>query len=113
MLLRAMQGSANGGARVEVVGEPQADTMQIQVSMFTGATGLAAVQYDVRQSGRLVGCGQRDSFRSCRRQGPVQLKSPHGFPLHVPAPGLTLEQIPRINADCSTSILRRPCLHAA
>ncbi len=54
VLLRALQGSGNGGAWVEVLGGPQADGARNQVSIFTGATGSAAGQYDVRQGGRLV-----------------------------------------------------------
>ena len=50
---RALQGSGNRGAWVEVVGcgnEAQGQA----VGVFTGATGSAAGQYDVRQGGRLV-----------------------------------------------------------
>lgn len=54
VLLRALQGSGNGGAWVEVIGGPGAETAKNQVSVFTGATGSAAGQYDVRQGGRLV-----------------------------------------------------------
>jgi hypothetical protein len=54
VLCRALQGSGNGGAWVEVFGGKHADTAKNQVSVFTGATGSAAGQYDVRQGGRLV-----------------------------------------------------------
>jgi hypothetical protein len=54
VLLRALQGSGNGGAWVEVLGGPQAAAATNQVSIFTGATGSAAGQYDVRRGGRLV-----------------------------------------------------------
>jgi hypothetical protein len=51
---RALQGSGNGGRWVEVVGGSEADRATNQVSLFTGATGSAAGQYNVRQGGRLV-----------------------------------------------------------
>jgi len=54
VLLRALQGSGNGGAWVEVIGGPDAAAAENQVSIFTGATGSAAGQYDVRAGGRLV-----------------------------------------------------------
>ncbi len=54
VLLRALQGNGNGGAWVDVVGAARADEPKNQVSIFTGATGSAAGQYDVRQGGRLV-----------------------------------------------------------
>jgi hypothetical protein len=54
VLLRALQGSGNGGAWVEVLGGPKAAEAKNQVSVFTGATGSAAGQYDVRRGGRLV-----------------------------------------------------------
>jgi len=54
VLLRALQGSGNGGRWVEVQGGPDADRATNQVSIFTGATGSAAGQYDVRDGGRLV-----------------------------------------------------------
>jgi hypothetical protein len=62
VLLRALQGSGNGGAWVEVAGGPQASARRVaapgvaknQVSIFTGATGSAAGQYDVHDGGRLV-----------------------------------------------------------
>jgi hypothetical protein len=54
VLLRAMQGSGNGGAWVEVLGGPKASGATSQVSIFTGATSSAAGQYDVRRGGRLV-----------------------------------------------------------
>jgi hypothetical protein len=54
VLLRALQGSGNGGAWVEVVGGPKAAEATNQVSIFTGATGSAAGQYAVRGGGRLV-----------------------------------------------------------
>jgi hypothetical protein len=54
VLLRALQGSGNGGAWVEVLGGPKAEGAKNQVSVFTGATGSAAGQYDVRGGGRLV-----------------------------------------------------------
>jgi hypothetical protein len=47
VLLRALQGSGNGGAWVAVDGPGS-------VGVFTGATGSAAGQYDVRRGGRLV-----------------------------------------------------------
>ncbi|MDH7503764.1 MAG: glycosyl hydrolase family 28-related protein [Verrucomicrobiota bacterium] len=54
VLLRCLQGSGNGGRWVEVLGGPNAENATNQISIFTGATGSAAGQYDVRQSGRLV-----------------------------------------------------------
>lgn len=54
VLLRALQGSGNGGRWVEVVGGPKGENATNQVSIFTGATGSAAGQYDVRHGGRLV-----------------------------------------------------------
>ncbi len=54
VLLRSLQGSGNGGRWVEVVGGPNAEHATNQVSIFTGATGSAAGQYDVRHGGRLV-----------------------------------------------------------
>jgi len=54
VLLRALQGSGNGAAWVQVVGGADAERATNQVSIFTGATGSAAGQYDVRQGGRLV-----------------------------------------------------------
>ncbi|MBN1443588.1 MAG: hypothetical protein JXA90_12835 [Planctomycetes bacterium] len=54
VLLRALQGSGNGGAWVEVGGGPGSADARNQISVFTGATGSAAGQYDVRGGGRLV-----------------------------------------------------------
>jgi hypothetical protein len=56
VLLRALQGSGNAGAWAEVVGGPLSREGQArnQVSIFNGATGSAAGQYNVRQGGRLV-----------------------------------------------------------
>ena len=54
VLLQALQGSGNAGTWVAVLGGPAADTAKNQVSVFTGATGSAAGQYDVRKGGRLV-----------------------------------------------------------
>jgi hypothetical protein len=54
VLLRSLQGSGNGGRWVEVLGGPDAEHATNQVSIFTGATGSAAGQYDVRRNGRLV-----------------------------------------------------------
>ncbi len=54
VLLRALQGSGNGGGWVEVIGGPNAAAARNQVSIFTGATSSAAGQYDVRRGGRLV-----------------------------------------------------------
>ena len=54
VLLRALQGSGNGGAWVDVLGGPRAAAATNQVSIFTGATGSAAGQYDVGRGGRLV-----------------------------------------------------------
>jgi hypothetical protein len=54
VLLRALQGSGNGGAWVEVFGGIRGPESANQVSIFTGATGSAAGQYDVQQGGRLV-----------------------------------------------------------
>ena len=48
-----MQGSGNRGVWVEVVGRGNEAQGQA-VGVFTGATGSAAGQYDVRQGGRLV-----------------------------------------------------------
>jgi hypothetical protein len=67
VLLRCLQGSGNSGAWVEVLGpapagmEPggnlQAGQAGNQVSIFNGATGSAAGQYDVKRGGRLVARG--------------------------------------------------------
>lgn len=54
VLLRALQGSGNGGVWVEVIGGTQAASAENQVSVFTGATGSAAGQYNVSRGGRLV-----------------------------------------------------------
>lgn len=54
VLLRALQGSGNAGRWVEVMGGVAADRATNQISVFTGATGSAAGQYDVRGGGRLV-----------------------------------------------------------
>jgi len=54
VLLRAQQGSGNAGTWIEVLGGPDAASGSNQVSVFTGATGSAAGQYNVRQRGRLV-----------------------------------------------------------
>ncbi|MGD0092210.1 MAG: hypothetical protein ABSE73_20025, partial [Planctomycetota bacterium] len=54
VLLRALQGSGNGGAWVEVNGGAAAAAATNQISVFTGATGSAAGQYNVRRGGRLV-----------------------------------------------------------
>jgi hypothetical protein len=54
VLLRSLQGGGNGGRWVEVLGGPNAERASNQVSIFTGATGSAAGQYEVRQGGRLV-----------------------------------------------------------
>ncbi len=54
VLLRALQGSGNGGTWVDVLGGPKAAEAANQVSIFTGATGSAAGQYDVGRGGRLV-----------------------------------------------------------
>ena len=50
---RALQGSGNGGTWVEIVGQGS-EAPGPAVGVFTGATGTAAGQYDVRQGGRLV-----------------------------------------------------------
>ena len=54
VLLRALQGSGNSGRWVEVLGGAESDRAINHVSIFTGATGSAAGQYDVRHGGRLV-----------------------------------------------------------
>jgi hypothetical protein len=54
VLLRALQGSGNTGVWVTVIGGPNAISARNQVSIFTGATGSAAGQYDVSRGGRLV-----------------------------------------------------------
>lgn len=54
VLLRALQGSGNAGTWVEVLGGPGAATASNQISLFTGATGSAAGQYEVRGGARLV-----------------------------------------------------------
>ena len=54
VLLRALQGSGNSGLWVEVIGGPNAASAGNQVSIFTGATGSAAGQYDVSRGGRLT-----------------------------------------------------------
>lgn len=51
---RALQGSGNGGVWVEVLGSGKESATGPAVGVFTGATGSAAGQYDVRQGGRLV-----------------------------------------------------------
>jgi hypothetical protein len=53
VLLRAQQGSGNAGAWIEVLGGAHPAPSN-QLSLFTGATGSAAGQYDVRRQGRLV-----------------------------------------------------------
>ncbi len=54
VLLRALQGSGNDGAWVEVIGGPNAANARNQVSIFTGATGSAKGQYNVRSGSQLV-----------------------------------------------------------
>lgn len=54
VLLRALQGSGHGGAWVDVVGRGSGEATRSTVAVFTGATGSAAGQYDVRRGGRLV-----------------------------------------------------------
>jgi hypothetical protein len=54
VLLRALQGSGNSGVWVEAIGGPNAASAGNQVSIFTGATGSAAGQYDVSRDGRLT-----------------------------------------------------------
>jgi len=54
VLLRALQGSGHGGAWVDVVGRGGGEAAESTVAVFTGATGSAAGQYDVRRGGRLV-----------------------------------------------------------
>jgi hypothetical protein len=54
VLLRALQGSGNSGVWVEAIGGPNAASAGNQVSIFTGATGSAAGQYDVSRGGRLT-----------------------------------------------------------
>ena len=54
VLCRALQGSGNAGRWVDVIGGPEADRAANQVSVFTGATGSAAGQYDVSGGGKLV-----------------------------------------------------------
>ncbi len=54
VLLRSLQGSGNAGHWVAVLGGPAADRATNQVSIFTGATGSATGQYEVRRGGRLV-----------------------------------------------------------
>jgi hypothetical protein len=54
VLLRALQGSGNAGHWVEALGGPNAERATNQVSIFTGATGSAAGQYEVRRGGHLV-----------------------------------------------------------
>jgi hypothetical protein len=53
VLLRALQGSGNAGKWVEVAGAGTPSPTN-QISIFTGATGSAGGQYDVRNEGRLV-----------------------------------------------------------
>src|SRR6185437_1218305 len=53
-LFRALQGSGNRGSWVDVVGDPNIRDAKNQISIFTGATGSAAGQYDVSKNGRLV-----------------------------------------------------------
>ena len=54
VLLRSLQGGGNSGRWVEVLGGPDTERATNQISIFTGATGSAAGQYDVRRGGRLV-----------------------------------------------------------
>jgi hypothetical protein len=54
VLFRSLQGSGNSGVWVEVIGDPNASSSRNQVSIFTGATGSAAGQYEVSRGGRLV-----------------------------------------------------------
>lgn len=54
VLLRSLEGSGNGGRWVEVMGGSESERATNQISIFTGATGSAAGQYDVRRGGRLV-----------------------------------------------------------
>ncbi|MHC1769405.1 MAG: glycosyl hydrolase family 28-related protein [Verrucomicrobiia bacterium] len=54
VLLRCLQGSGNKGRWLEVVGGGEVEPPANQVSVFTGATGSASGQYEVRQGGRLV-----------------------------------------------------------
>ncbi|HET6251051.1 MAG TPA: glycosyl hydrolase family 28-related protein [Tepidisphaeraceae bacterium] len=54
VLFRALQGSGNNGTWVEVIGDAKVPEPKNQVSIFTGATGSAAGQYNVRSGGRLV-----------------------------------------------------------
>src|SRR5205823_460690 len=54
VLLRALQGSGNAGSWVDVIGPGEGRSPTGQISIFTGATGSAAGQYDVRRGGRLV-----------------------------------------------------------
>ncbi len=56
---RALQGSGNSGTWVEVIGpdsapDTSASDTDSTVAVFTGATGTAAPQYNVRHGGRLV-----------------------------------------------------------
>lgn len=51
---RALQGSGNDGSWVEVLGTGGETNSGPAVGVFTGATGSAMGQYDVRQGGRLV-----------------------------------------------------------
>lgn len=51
---RCLQGSGNAGHWVEVVGAGTTAAATNQVSVFNGATGSAAGQYNVRDGGRLV-----------------------------------------------------------
>ena len=54
LLFRSLQGSGNGGRWVEVIGGADSEAATNQICIFTGATGSAAGQYDVRHGGRLV-----------------------------------------------------------
>ncbi len=51
---RALQGNGNGGTWVEVVGRGDDRDVRSTVAVFTGATGTAAGQYNVKQGGQLV-----------------------------------------------------------
>jgi hypothetical protein len=51
---RALQGSGHGGTWVEVIGPGNNSDTGSTVAVFTGATGTAAGQYNVKQDGRLV-----------------------------------------------------------
>jgi len=69
-----VMGSGNAGTWVDVSGNPDGASANNQVSVFTGATGSAAGQYDVHDNGRLVvrGVYHERSSESLRHLAPLR-----------------------------------------